>query len=114
MIKRHAGARTVQQVLDQAPSLAQLQQQLRFSKECLAAILPLIPMPMRHVVHAGPFEQHAAPDGSPHQIWVLLADNTAAATKLRQMQPLFLQYLEKAGFGVQEVKVQIMPHTAPL
>ena len=114
MTNRHAGARTVQQVLDQAPSLAQLQQQLRASKECLAAILPLIPVPMHSVVHAGPFEQHEASDGSMRNTWILLADNAAAATKLRQMQPLFLQYLDKAGLRIPAIKVQIMPHTAPL
>lgn len=114
MVQRHIGARTLQQVLDQAPTLAQLQQQLILSKKCLAAVTPLISTPMRHVVHAGPMEQNTAPDGSTHQCWVILADNTAAATKLRQMQPLFLQYLEKAGLPVHEVKIQIMPHTTPL
>lgn len=114
MAQRHIGARTLQQVLDQAPSLAQLQQQLILSKKCLAAVTPLISAPMLKSVHAGPIEQYTAPDGSTHQCWVLLADNTAAATKLRQMQPLFLQYLERSGLSIHEVKIQIMPHTTPL
>ncbi|MGL4666620.1 MAG: hypothetical protein ACRCWR_01665 [Saezia sp.] len=114
MATRKTGARTLQQILDQAPSLAQLQQQINFSKACLAAITPLIPILMRKVVRAGPIEQQTMPDGSTHQCWVILADHTAAATKLRQLQPLFLQYLEKANLGIQEVKVQIMPHTTPL
>ena len=114
MAQRHIGARTLQQVLDQAPSLAQLQQQLILSKKCLAAITPLISTPILKSVHAGPIEQNTAPDGSLHQCWVILANNTAAAAKLRQMHPLFLQCLEKAELPIHEVKIQIMPHTAPL
>ena len=114
MHQRHLGARTVQQVLDQAPSLAELQQQLLLAKKCLDAITPLIPMPMRKAVHAGPFELNTAPDGSTHRCWLVLTDHTAAASKLRQLQPLFLQYLDKAQLNIHEVKVQVVPHAAPL
>lgn len=111
MAKRHIGARTVQQVLDQAPSLALLQQQLHQSKNCLDAVRPLIAPAMQKNIHAGPIEQHEMPNGSPHYCWILLANNTAVATKLRQMHPLFLQYLKKTGLTIHEVKIQIMPQT---
>lgn len=118
MTSRYPKARTVSQVLDQSPALSKLTARLQASQQCLRAISPLIPAPMRKGVHAGPIEQiatenyhpvHSVNTPAPTTYWVLLADNVAVAAKLRQLHPLMLQSLEKAGFSIQEVRIQILP-----
>lgn len=118
MIKRQTGAKTVQQILEEAPSLSQLKAHLALSQQCLKAVLPLIPIPMRKAVHAGPIEIQDRPleDGPAlqHQCWLLLTDNTAVAAKLRQLQPVMRLRLENAGLDIHDVKIQVLPQTKHL
>jgi len=112
MHKRHIGARTLAQVMAQSPSLAQLSARLEASEQCLQAILSLIPFAMRKAVRSGPLEflNEQSADISAYY-WVLFAENPSVAAKLRQLAPLMLQKLEKAGIPVKEVRVQVMPRT---
>lgn len=115
MIKRQTGAKTVQQILEEAPSLSQLKVRLALSQQCLKAVLPLIPAPMRKAVHAGPVELQDDPreDGpiQQQQCWLLLVDNTAVAAKLRQLQPIIRLRLENSGLNIHNVKIQVLPQT---
>lgn len=112
MSSRHSGARTIAQVLDQSLSLSQLGERLQASRQCLDAVLPLIPFPMRQAVHAGPIErieEDTNPTAQSTSLrWTLLSDNAAAATKLRQLQPLMLQALEKAGIRIDQLQIQVL------
>lgn len=113
MTTRHLKARKVQDILEHTETLGMLKERLMLSRECLRAIEPLIPYPMRQAVHAGPvdFKQNGSETMA---YWVLLADNTAVAAKLRQLQPLMLQYLEKKGITMGEVRVEVIPASSHL
>lgn len=111
MHKRHTGARTLAQVMDESSSLAQLSARLQASEQCLQTVLSLIPAPMRKAVRSGPLEPiNEQPLTTPEYYWVLLAENPSVAAKLRQLSPLMLQKLGKANISVQEVRVQIISH----
>ena len=64
--------------LDQHSSLAGLMQRVQASRDCLAAISPLLPEGLRSEVQAGPLDETG---------WTLLASHAAAAAKLRQLAP---------------------------
>jgi hypothetical protein len=68
---------------------------LRF--ETVAAALPALLLPS---VRPGPLDA----DG-----WMLLADNSASAAKLRQMLPAVQAQLLAAGWPQLEVKVKVQP-----
>lgn len=109
MNKRHLGARTLAQVMEQSPTLLQLSERLNASKQCLNAVQALIPVAMRKAVHGGPLECITTqPSDNSAYYWVLLAENPAVAAKLRQLTPLMLQKFQETSLPVQEIRVQII------
>lgn len=91
------------QAVEAAPTLAALQERVRESQRCLKRIEQLIPATLRRQVQAGPIHD---------QEWCLLVGHTAAATKLRQLVPLFLQALAQEE-GLQVTAIRIKVQTTP-
>lgn len=91
------------QAVEAAPTLAALQERVRESQRCLKRIEQLIPATLRRQVKAGPIHD---------QEWCLLVGHTAAATKLRQLVPLFLQALAQEE-GLQVTAIRIKVQTTP-
>ncbi len=89
---------SLQQAADAAPSLAALQERVRASQRCLQRIEHLIPHTLRRQVKAGPL------DGTE---WCLLVGSSAASTKLRQLQPAFLQALAQEGLQVSAIRIKV-------
>lgn len=81
-----------------APTLATLQERVRESQNCLQRIEPLIPASLRGQVRCGPIQD---------QQWCLLVTHTAAATKLRQLVPLFLQALCDGETAVESIRIKV-------
>lgn len=88
----------VVQAIERAPSLAHLAHLAEQSAQCLRLVTPLIPVPMRSAVQAGPLENDQ---------WCLLAANSAVAAKLRQLLPALAAHLRTHGHGVREIRIKI-------
>ena len=86
------------QAVEAAPTLAALQERVRESQRCLKRIEQLIPATLRRQVQAGPIHD---------QEWCLLVGHTAAATKLRQLVPLFLQALSLQDLQVTAIRIKV-------
>jgi hypothetical protein len=70
----------------------------RESNARLQAITPLIPLPLRNDVFAGPYDAGA---------WCLLLTNTTTAAKLRQLLPAFEAHLRVQALGVTSIRLKI-------
>jgi len=88
----------VGQALALSDGFTGLMRRLEQSRQCYAAILPLLPAPLRQAVRSGPL----ADDG-----WSLLADSAAAAAKLRQMLPDLQARLAQLGLFHGPLKVKV-------
>ena len=80
--------------------LAGLMGRIDESRRRLAAVQDLLAPALRGSVRAGPLDEAA---------WVLLADNAAAAAKLRQLLPSIAARLAEVGWPEPETKVKIQP-----
>lgn len=90
------------QAAQESPTLASLVGRMRASSSRLEAIRPLLPIPMRKSVLAGPIE-----DGQ----WCLLVSSNAVAAKLRQFVPALQLHLEKQGLPVSGIRIKVQAHT---
>jgi hypothetical protein len=97
-ISRRPHALTLQQALDESPTLAHLASLVRDSTARLKAIESLIPAGLRGAVTAGP------PDGTS---WCLLVKGNAAAAKLRQLLPALQAQLRSRGWDVQAIRIKV-------
>lgn len=95
--------RDLRQALQGNASLAGLLARVQASRDRLALVLPLLPPELAPLLRAGPLDDKA---------WLLLADNSAAAAKLRQMMPLLQQALTERGWGDPPAKVRVQPRSA--
>lgn len=89
---------SLQQAIHGAPTLAHLSDLVAQSQKRLAVILPLLPAGMRKAVRSGPL------DGAD---WCVLVDNTAAASKLRQLLPAMKLALEHNGMPVGQLRIKV-------
>ncbi|MFM6985851.1 MAG: hypothetical protein ACKOXQ_04385 [Hydrogenophaga sp.] len=94
---------SLEEAVSAAPSLAALQEQVRASQSCLKRIEHLIPAPLWRQIHAGPIQGEE---------WCLLVSHTAAATKLRQLVPLFLQALAQESPAVSTIRIKVQAPNA--
>ncbi len=95
---RQSQAVTLLKATEGSPVLASLVELTRDSQARLLAIQPLIPAHLRHAVLAGPIEG---------KVWCVLASNTAAAAKIRQLVPSLLAALTARGWEVQTIRVTV-------
>lgn len=97
MQRRHHAV-SLEQALQEAPTLARLTALVKESGARLAAIAPLIPPPLRTSVRAGPI------DGTQ---WCLLVSSSAASAKLRQLLPQFVAQLNAQGWPVSNIRLKV-------
>jgi hypothetical protein len=86
--------------LDNSEPLTSLLQRLRASQARLAAVQPLLPEALRPHARAGALDDTA---------WMLLADNAAAAAKLRQLAPELQAALDAAGYSTPPLRIKVSP-----
>jgi hypothetical protein len=109
---------SVVQALSGTPGLASLTKMAALSAECLCLVTPLIPVPMRCAVQAGPLTHvQRSPRNSEtasdiQTQWCLLAANSAVAAKLRQLAPALAAHLRTHGRDVQDIRIKIATHTS--
>lgn len=78
--------------------LSSLMQRLRASQARFAAIENLLPPALRPHVRAGALDDST---------WTLLADNAAAAARLRQLAPELQAALDTAGLGTPPLRTKV-------
>jgi Dna[CI] antecedent, DciA len=86
--------------LHNSEPLNSLLQRLHASQARYAAVAPLLPPALRPHVRAGALDDAA---------WALLADNAAAAAKLRQLAPELQASLDAAGYGTPPLRIKVSP-----
>ena len=88
----------LQQAAQESPTLARLTDRLRASSNRLDAIRPLLPVPLRSAVQAGPIDEGQ---------WCLLVSSNAVAAKLRQFIPTLQMHLESCGLAVSAIRIKV-------
>jgi hypothetical protein len=97
MIRRQQAV-TLQQATQESPVLARLTELSKDSQARLRAVEPMIPAVLRATVTAGPI------DGP---IWCLIVNNSAAASKLRQLLPSLAAHLRAKGWEVNAIRLKV-------
>lgn len=93
----------LQRALDDSAPLAVLLARVHEARARLQTLQGLLGPALSGAVRAGPLDDLQ---------WVLLADSSAAAAKLRQMLPTLAQALSDAGHAPRELKVKVLPRAA--
>ena len=94
-----SGTQGIADALAHSEPLAQLTRRMQESQARLAAIAPLLPLPMRQQVKAGPIDEAG---------WTLLVGNNAVSAKLRQMVPALEAHLRSRGWDGPPVRVKLL------
>lgn len=98
MNRRHY-AITVEQAVQEAPSLAHLAALTRESAARYKLVEPLIPPMLRSAIKPGPI------DGDQ---WCLLVANNACAAKLRQLVPAMAAHLRVKGYPTADIRLKVL------
>ena len=88
----------IAEALSRSGPLERLQQRLRESHARFEVIRPHLPPALAAHVKPGPVDE---------QGWSLLAPNSAAAAKLRQLQPKLEEVLRRQGWEVSAIRVKV-------
>lgn len=88
----------LQEAAEDSPTFARLAQLTRESTERLKAIESLIPAPLRASIRPGPIEGAT---------WCLMVDSSAAAAKLRQLLPVFVEKLSSRGVEITAIRLKV-------
>ena len=80
--------------------LANLAWRMQQSERCLTEALAVIPVPLRPLIQAGPWDESG---------WTLLTRHAAALTKLRHLLPLIEKRVKDAGLSRGAVRVKVLP-----
>ena len=91
-------ALSLEEALGQSPIFARLGETARRSRDMLAAIAAVIPPALHSRIQPGPLEEGT---------WCLIVDGAAAAAKIRQLVPLFLQRLEHRSPPVLSIRIKV-------
>lgn len=91
-------ATSLQQAVQQAPTLARLAAAATDSQSRLNSLNHLLPSTLRAGVLAGPVVEDQ---------WCLLAANNAVAAKLRQLSPVLLAHLRTQGWQVTAIRIKV-------
>ncbi|MEI7515861.1 MAG: DciA family protein [Betaproteobacteria bacterium] len=86
-----------------SPTLARLADLSAQSEARRTCIDTLIPAMLRSSIKAGPIE-----DG----VWCLVVDNTAVASKLRQLLPKLESHLRSKGWDVNAIRIKVRSSVA--
>jgi hypothetical protein len=90
---------TVLQASQESPTLARLSELAAESAAWLQCVTPLLPFGLRSSIKAGPVEGH---------VWCLVLDNTAVASKVRQLLPAMQAQLRSKGWEVAEIRLTVL------
>ena len=88
----------IRDALARSAPIEQLRERIADSDARLAAVLDLLPAELRSQVRAGPVDAAG---------WSLLVSGAAAASKLRQLQPLIERRLADRGWQVSATRVRV-------
>lgn len=91
-------ATSLQQAVQQAPTLARLTAAAQESQLRLNSLTHLLPSTLRAGVQAGPVDEDQ---------WCLLAANSAIAAKLRQLSPSLITHLRNQGWQVTAIRIKV-------
>lgn len=91
-------ARSVSQVVHNAPALAALAARAQEGALRLHAIAPLLPPSLRSLVQSGECQDDA---------WCLLVPHASAAAKLRHLLPALAAHLRTHGWAVTRLEVKV-------
>lgn len=97
-MNRHKNTVTLLEASHDSPTLARLLDLASESVARLKAIDLLIPHSLRSTIKAGPIEG---------QVWCLILDNNAAASKIRQLLPAFAAHLRTKGWDVNSIRLKV-------
>jgi hypothetical protein len=97
-MNRRSRSVTVLQATQDTPALARLAELATESTARLKAIQPLIPAALRAAIQAGPI------DGT---TWCLILDNSAVASKIRQLLPALESHLRSKGWEVTAIRLKV-------
>jgi len=89
---------TLQQAVEQSPTLASLAAMTRDTNERLKALERFIPAELRDAIQAGPVSETD---------WCLLVRGNAAAAKLRQLLPTLQAQLKTKGWTVSTIRIKV-------
>jgi hypothetical protein len=98
-MNRRFNAVTLQQATDGSPTLASLAARVHDTNMRLHAVLALIPPEMHAAIQAGPVDETG--------VWCLLVQGSAAAAKLRQMQPALQARLRNNGWDGATIRIKV-------
>ena len=80
------------------PTLARIAKAAQASAALWQSLSHLVPGPMRSLVLAGPLDE---------KTWCLIAANSAAAAKLRHIQPTLLAACQQRGLNLETVRIKV-------
>ena len=98
MNRRHHHAVSVLDAASDSPTLARLSALAAESRQRLDSIGPLLPAAMRQSIKPGPINGDD---------WCLIASDSSAAAKLRQLVPALCAHLRKQGSDVKSIRVKV-------
>ena len=84
--------------MDGSEPLSRLLLRVQASRDCLAAVVPVLPPELRGAVQAGPLDDSG---------WTLLAANAAVAAKLRQLMPVLNDALVAQSIAVAALRIKV-------
>ena len=96
--RSNAPAQALRQALDGSEPLSRLLFRVQASRDCLAAVLPLLPQELRSAVQAGPLDDSG---------WTLLVANASVAAKLRQLLPVLNEALVAQSLTVAALRIKV-------
>ena len=102
MQRRHHPV-SLEQAAEEAPVLSQLMQKTQLS-QCAQTIAELVPPPLRSHLAYGQIDQGE---------WCVLVQSNAAAAKVRQLLPLWLERLQQQGLDVQRIRLRLQGAPTP-
>lgn len=97
MLRRNRSV-SLNQAAQESPVLGEMLQKVQFSRQCANCIADLVPPTLRAALAYGVVEEGR---------WYILAQNSAAAAKARQLLPMWLERLQKQGFAVQQIRLRL-------
>lgn len=98
MIRRF-NAVSLQQATDDSPTLASLAARVHDTNRRLNTVLGLIPPELRSAIQAGPVDEAG--------VWCVLVQGSAAAAKLRQLQPALQARLRSKGWDGATIRIKV-------
>lgn len=89
---------TVDEAIENAPTLAELIKRAQLSGQYLKTTFEILPKALHPTLQAGPIEGTQ---------WCLIASNNAVANKLKQLLPRILSHLQGNGMPITHIRIKV-------